>query len=197
MTCDLPRMKLGLLCGLFLATCAVGKLAFAQTGPHQEGDLVASAVAHLAQISHFEAKMRQRVFLFDQELIGSGVYRQRTADGLRMLRLEIRLQGEGGMTSLQQVSDGRTLWIRQDTGTETRLSYVNLRTVQNALNASVPGASPPQIVQLQGLVIGGLPQLIDELHQHFEFGEPVETTLGELPVWVLTGSWKSAALKQL
>jgi len=197
MTYDLPRMKLGLLFGLCWATCVTGTGALAQTETHLEGGLVASAAVQLAQIPNFEAKIRQRVFLFDQELIGSGIYRQRTANGLRMLRLEIRLQGGGGMTSLQQVSDGRTLWIRQDTGVETRLSYVNLRTLQNALNASSPGSSPPQIVPLQGLVIGGLPQLIDELNQHFEFGEPVETTLGELPVWVLTGSWKAAALKQL
>lgn len=190
-------MKLAPLIVTLCLLMAAQRSAEAAEGADVEGDLLLAAVEQVAQIPSFEAKLRQRVFLFDQELVGSGVYRQHISNGLPMLRLEIRLQGEGRMTSLQQVSDGRTLWIRQDTGEEVRLSYVNLRTVQNVLHAASPTAKPPQVSGLNRLMVGGLPQLVTELQQHFEFASPQEATLGELPVWVLTGTWKRSALERL
>jgi len=162
----------------------------AAEAPTVDGDrLISAAAAEIAQLPSLEAKLRQRVRMFGQELVGSGVYHQRNVGPLRMLRLEMRLQADDRLSSLQQVSDGRTLWIRRSSDDQATLGYVNLRTVQEAL-AHGPRSSPVPQVGLSSLSTGGLPQLLERLGEYFHFDKPAETQLGQLPAWRLTGRWK-------
>mgnify|MGYP006966877075 CR=1 FL=1 len=160
-----------------------------------DGDaLIAMASANLARLPAFEAKLRQRVKLFGHELVGSGTYQQLTVGRQRMLRLDLKMDVAGQVTSFQQISNGVTLWIRRDSGKIHSNEYINLRKIRQELAKH----SGVHTMPLSGnwWAIGGLDQLLHELHRNFEFAQPTRGQIGTVPVWELTGTWKSDALNQ-
>ena len=46
-------------------------------------------------------------------------------------------------------------------------------------------------------LLGGLPRLICDLDDNFEFEAPRETRRGDIPVWVIQGRWRTEALARL
>lgn len=46
-------------------------------------------------------------------------------------------------------------------------------------------------------LLGGLPRLICDLDDNFEFEAPRETRRGDIPVWVIQGRWRAEALARL
>lgn len=156
--------------------------------------LVDQAAENLAQQPSVEAKLRQRVDLLGNFFVGSGNYRQLTIGNRQMFRLEIKLQVAERLTSLLEVSDGTTLWIRRDLGDEKSLAYVHLgRLRERAGRTANTIGGPPA----QHLAVGGLHQLLRGLNASFDFGPPLASHIGEQPVWQLTGYWKPAQLAQL
>jgi len=157
-------------------------------------ELIAGASANLARLPAFEAKLRQRVKLFGHELVGSGTYQQMTVGRQRMLRLDLKMDVAGKVTSFQQISDGSKLWIRRDSGSGHSLEYVNLRQIRQTMTRH----AGIQTMPLPGnwFALGGLDQLLHELNHNFQFNEPTVGQIGSVPVWELYGEWKPDALKQ-
>jgi hypothetical protein len=160
-------------------------------------ELVAQAAQRLLLLPGIEAKTRQQVNIFDQHLVGSGTYLQLTKGPRLMLRLDLKLQVANQATSLQQISDGDTFWVRHSHGDETNLSRVNLRRLREVASRVGPSDVPPP--PTLWMALGGLPRLLAALDTHFTFDPPKPMTIGKgkLPVWSLEGHWKPAILANL
>jgi hypothetical protein len=158
-------------------------------------ELVSQAAQRLLLLPGIEAKTRQRVNIFGQQLVGSGTYLQLTSGPRLMLRLDLKLQVAARSASLQQISDGDTFWVRRSQGEETTLVRVNLRRLRDAASRIGPSDVPPPFTLWMAL--GGLPKLLAALDTHFAFDVPRATTAGQLPVWNLEGRWKPAILANL
>lgn len=156
-------------------------------GAEDEKSLLERSIDSLESYQSVTAKLRQRIDLFDQQLVGSGSYQQGPAAD-HTFRLELRTQVGERVSTLQHVSDGKTLWIYRQLFDEGKLSKVDLRRVSAAL--SKRAGVTPGVGASQWLGLGGLPMLLRSLNEHFQFDEPAEDQLGKLPVWRLTGSWQ-------
>ncbi len=162
-------------------------LAMAQPAPERAGggqEMVARAAVWLQKQPSISAKLRQRVHLFGQELVGTGHYLQ-MADGRRtLLRFEMSVQVGRQATSLQQVVDGRFLWVRRQLPEQTTVGRVDLRRLKKAISNSA--AYPTS----EWLAVGGLPYMLEQLAKNFRFEEPQKKRLGELDVYQLEGVWQ-------
>jgi hypothetical protein len=192
MKCRLPRVTAIVVGFVF----AFAELAAGQesTTEVEDAGLVARAAAQISQHPSLEAKIRQRVAIFDQYLVGSGTYQQlRDSTGNRF-RLELRMPVGEQLTSLQHVNDGRYLWIRRDLGELQSLGRIDLRRVQTAMRASPPSAviSTPVL-----LGTGGLSELLRGLSDNFDFAPPEPEDIGGIPVWRVRGRWKTKALTRM
>jgi hypothetical protein len=148
---------------------------------------VIAAVDSQASIS---AKVRHRIDLLGHSLIGSGVYMQQGRGPTRALRFDMNLQSGEKPARMQQISDGKDLWISEEVGASTRLSRVDLARLARARPRS---PLPPNA----WLGLGGLPKLLSGIEGSFQFGTVAESRLEDLPVWTIEGTWNRARLLQL
>jgi hypothetical protein len=151
-----------------------------------------------AMSSHLSvvAKVRQRGNLYGRELIGSGDYAQ-GPNRSRLLRYEIRMKVGPQVVNLLQVCDARYLWISQQLEHEPVISRVEVDRIlaayeRQAAAQPVRGAGVENVQQ--ALAIGGLGQLLAGLRKDFHFQTVTRSALGDLPVLVVVGGWKSEAL---
>jgi hypothetical protein len=159
-----------------------------ESGQH----LILEAARQLSRQPSIAAKIRHRANLFDRELLGTGSFRQMRTGDKTLVRLDLKLQVSGEISSLQQVNDGTTLWIRRDAGEESATGYVNLGRVRAALQES--SSSADSLPVSEAIALGGLQQVLLELHASFQFEKPVAAELGSVPVWELRGRWKPERL---
>jgi hypothetical protein len=159
------------------------------------GNLVASSAVELLRLPSLEAKIRHRVDLFGHELVGQGFYQQLGEGTDQLRKLELKLQAGTQTSTVQQVCAGRFLWTRRDLPGKTSLSRIDLRKVREALAAASrsPGFDP----SANWLAIGGLPKLLHSLDENFSFGAPQDSQIGEIPVSIVTGTWKPEQLAAL
>jgi hypothetical protein len=169
------------------ASSRAGVAVTAGTTSGQE--LIRQAAQQLLVMPGIEAKTRQRVDLFDQQLIGSGSYLQLARGPKLMLRLDLKLQAKDQVASLLQVSDGDFLWIRRDLPEGRSLGRVDLRKLRQ-----VAGQTPVPVPASYWMALGGIPQLLVRLDESFLFQTPQATQIGELPVWQLEGHWRPEQL---
>ena len=157
--------------------------------------LVQQATAQLVKEEVLQANIQQQVSLYGQQLLGTGQYRHFGVGANKRLRLELKLQAAGELTSLTQVSDGRHLWTREDFPSGTTLSRIDLRRVRQATEQRQPDADAAQ--SGSWMVLGGLPRLLASLEAQFQFASVSESSLGNTPVWVIVGTWKPQQLAEL
>ena len=162
-----------------------------------EGQAVARrAIASVDAQRSVYAQLRQRINMFGQQLVGNGIYQQMGEGEERRLRLDLKVNVGEQITSMQQVCNGRFLYIRRDLGTSSSLGRVDLRRIQEAVNRSnetdgnLPGSQ-------QWMLLGGLPQLLGRLEKNFQFTAPQQATLENTNVTVIDGFWKPQALLAL
>jgi hypothetical protein len=146
--------------------------------------LIELAADELLEHVTLQARVRQRVFLFGQRLTGTGQFYQAQARDRIVCRLDFRLPQGRNMLVVQQINDGDYLWIQRDVGKKGSLGRVDLRRVRNSdIGRSLPPA--------QELALGGISQLLFGLNRHFDFQTPRAAMLGDVPVWVLHGTWRT------
>jgi hypothetical protein len=157
--------------------------------------LVASAVTAAAAQPAVAAKIRQRISLYGQQLVGTGAYWQQGKGDARRYRLELKVQVADGLTSVEQVCTGSMLWLHEDLHDHSSLTWIDMLRVREALNRqSAARATPAFALELP---IGGLPNLLENLQAAFQFGNVEEKKLDQLSVYRLEGQWKPAALGEL
>ncbi|MCA9121217.1 MAG: hypothetical protein H6822_21785 [Planctomycetaceae bacterium] len=141
-----------------------------------------------------EAKVRQRVGIRDQYMVGSGAYLQlRYGEDVRF-RLELRLQVGDQLTSLQHITDNRYLYIRRDTGNTKSISRIDLKRVQTARGEADRNNAARHYGSLG---VGGLSQLLHGLAENFVFEDPESATISGVNVWRMNGAWKPEMLAKL
>ncbi|MBC8357174.1 MAG: hypothetical protein H8E66_34820 [Planctomycetes bacterium] len=180
------------------AYIALATLAFAQeptaASPTSGQEIVERAAAQMTLHPSLEAKMRQRVGIREQYMVGSGAYLQvRHGEDVRF-RLELRLQVGERLTSLQHITDNRYLYIRRDIGNTKTISRIDLKRVQEAQANSGPGNTPSSFASLG---VGGLSQLLHGLANNFAFSDPELETISGVNVWRMRGRWKPEVLAKL
>lgn len=150
----------------------------------------------------FSARLRHQVQLFGQGLVGKGTYYQ-LGEGLnRLLRVEmtVKASGQGAANQLAHVCDGRYLWMFEEIGGNPKLSRVDLRRVNQAIDeakqspASVDRIRPSPSLSLGS---GGMGRLLSDLAEQFEMYAVRPEKLGNDPVWVLDGRWRTNRLAEL
>jgi len=157
-----------------------------------DGNQVLSmAVERLHSYSGIGARVRHRVELFQQQLMGAGHYWQGPSGSLQS-RLELQLQTDKKVCSWLQVCDGKTLWTYQQFVESRQLTQVDVQKVLAATDGQTASPSAPM-----SLGIGGLPEMLRRLNQSFTFAAPEPGTLGQWPVMRLVGTWKPQMLKLL
>jgi len=133
------------------------------------------------------AQIRHRVNLFGHRLIGTGTYHQRTREDAILVRWDLQMPVGEEVARLEQVSDGLFLWSKQVTPSwepggvpRVEISRINLDEVHVRAEQSQSGVA-------RFLAVEGLPQLLTDLSQHFQFRAPAEVKLQDVPGYGLLG----------
>ena len=162
-------------------------------------DVIANASRNVFRYESIHAKIRLRIRLFDQNLVGKGEYFQLGPNEDKLLRLDLQIPIADKVTRLQQVCDGRFLWQHQDMvpveypgQPATELSRVDLYHVREAVNARATDAT--EKIAAGDLIRCGLAHLLRELAANFDFYKTGVTTLSDIPMWVVHGRWKQENL---
>ncbi len=174
--------------------------------------LLAAARSRLLAHQSVSAQVRQRVQLFDRQLFGSGIYEQLAAvarpgalpdlgaeqgrASRPLFRFELDFQLEDRRRGFIQSSNGTTLWLYNNRGDEAQLQKVDLDRLTVALGEHG-----------QDVPLGGLPRLLADLDENFEFrtlGESKiknisidETRIADIDVWVVQGVWRKGRARRL
>ncbi|MDG2382875.1 MAG: hypothetical protein P8N76_14495 [Pirellulaceae bacterium] len=168
--------------------------ANAATHPnHRAGSqLISDAIRQLSSHQTISAKVRHRTQMFDQRLVGSGLYLQKRMKPDPLVRFSLSVQSGERAVSLLHICDGRFLWIRENLDPPASLSRIDLRRVRNA---SQPDRSETVLYSMT--LGGGIVQLLKSLQANFHFSEPYPLTFQQVPVWSLDCRWKPHRLKKL
>lgn len=193
----LPKVMIPLLLAVSVAYLAhaVTPDSAGETASPSGSALLQEAAMSLYQQPSIAARISQRVNVGGHELVGTGAYQQLGSDANRLLKMELKIQVAGQLTSLQQVCDGRFFWVRKDTGASTQLSRIDLRRFRDAIEKH-PQSSPANLTA-HWMRLGGLPKLVDGLATEFDLGRPQPSELGQMPVWVVEGRWKPEVRRRM
>ena len=159
--------------------------------------LLQTAIQTLLSHRSVSAEIRSTVSLFDQQLIGSGIYLEQGQAENRQSRLELTLKGaDDQKSSLVQVVDGRFLWTYRKVLDKAELRQVDIGRVYHVMERSNK-APLADTRALPGL--GGLPRLLQNLDASFDFTSAELGLWGKrkLRVWQLEGHWKPEALARV
>ena len=164
--------------------------------------LIAQAARAVFAYESLSAQIRLRVRLFQQNLVGKGKYFQLGPRDDKLLRLNLRIRTAQSEACLQQVCDGRNLWVYQDLPAIDRplqrqatVTRVDLRRVHDVVQQQ--GGAPANSLTADWLIRGGLANLLKELDAHFDFYQTDAAQLSGVPVWVVRGRWKPARLMRV
>ncbi len=145
---------------------------------------------------HFiSARIKQQGELFGHQITGVGQYYELRQGPIPRIHLELTMEVGSVSTSLVQVCNGSDFWTYRKLPNGESLSKFDVVRAITALEQAAGKLPPGAIYSSPGL--GGLGRLMRGLNSHFEFTSVDAEQLGGLPVWKLTGVWKSAPLARL
>lgn len=87
--------------------------------------LMGQVMQRIAMGEAFDAKIRQRVWVGGREVVGVGSYEQ-SGKGLGQFNLQVAMHDGDGKHTLQQISDGRLAWTREQIGEDIQLSRIDV-----------------------------------------------------------------------
>ena len=155
--------------------------------------------------------------MFGRTVLGAGQYRQLNVGQDALVRLDLKLQLDQQVASLQQIVDGKFIWRYEERpagplppdnfegepvavgepNTIRHLSRIDLDVVKQA-HAAKNGNGPRGIpATMPSLGHGGLAGMMSELGDLFSFEEPKAGKLHSTDVWLLFGTWKPDAVRTL
>lgn len=105
------------------ATDKIKSIAPADADPARR--LLARVIEQIALGPAFDAKFRQRVWVGGREVIGVGTYEQ-AGDGSGWFNMQVAMHDGDGKHTLQQISDGRLAWTREQIGDDVSLQRVDV-----------------------------------------------------------------------
>jgi hypothetical protein len=142
------------------------------------------------------ARIRQQIQLLGHQLVGSGSYHQIGRAEQRRFRLELKVPVGDGMSSFERIQTGEYLWVCEELGDKTTLSQIDVVQVRQALARRRPTGQRVGAAPALGMPLEGLPKLVANLNEAFQFTSIRAGSLDQLAVWQLEGAWKPAALAE-
>lgn len=151
------------------------------------------ARGELDRLEQISARVRYRVALFDQELIGAGTYFQSGAGQQKKLRYELRLQAQDNVIGGLQVCDGRYVWSNSETFAGPILTRVDLRRLRQRREQL--GSDVPEELWAWG----GLPKLLKNLESSFQWDQvqPGYFEADKSLAWSIRGMWRGEEYAKL
>lgn len=157
-----------------------------------------SAVEAIDARKSIAAKVRQQTDLFGHRLVGSGIYAQQGQGAKRVLRLELKMPIGQQVSSFEQIVDGQSLWMRQELGAKVNLSRVDLeRVVESAGGPRAGQGSAALAAGGPWFALGGLPKLLHNLADSFQFDALTPSKLDTLDVYTMQGTWRRERLAEM
>jgi hypothetical protein len=156
------------------------------------GAIVAQAAAAIQARTAVSANLRFRATLRGATMLGSGAYWQQGRGPKRVARLELRMQIGDQTSTLTQVCDGLHLWTHRTLAGKSTLTRIDLQRAAREAGARDMGDGPPLLPPA-----GGLPQILVGLAEQFEFRGLEQTSVQAIPMWMLSGTWSRARLREL
>jgi hypothetical protein len=175
-------------------TSDVVPAAFAAPLPQTPAERILERTrGELDRLEQLSARVRFRIALFDQELIGAGTYFQSGAGQQKKLRSELRLQTQDDVIGALQVCDGRYLWSNSETFIGPMLTRVDLRRVRQRREQQGT-ANADEI-----WAWGGLPKLLKNLETSFQWDQALTGYLeaDKTPAWSIRGMWRGEQYAKL
>lgn len=172
---------------------------------------IKQAREQLLKVKSIAAKVSEKVDLLDKSFKAEGRYLQM---GLRendwKMRLELAVKIGSASGSLLEVCDGELLWMRSEIETgrrkdkkegakkDPRDTAITRRNVTKILNAArkLPDKSY-ETGLITSLGLGGLPALLASAEQNMKFSSVKETTLRDMPMIVVEGTWNESFAQKL
>jgi len=141
-------------------------------------------------------RVRQSVDLLGKQLVGSGQYLELHSEDGVMFRFEMRLQLEGQMNSLLEVSDGRYLWTYRKDCADQSLTCLDLTRIAQAMEEAGRLRDTGSLEQWPGT--GGIARMLAGIDAAFEFHAAEEMRIGQqVRVVKLEGRWKGDRLAKI
>ena len=154
--------------------------------------LMRAVIERISSHPSITAKVRHRTGLFEQKMVGSGVYLQQQSRNGTLSRFSLSFPNEDRMISLLHICDGRFLWIRDSSDEQAQLGRVDLRRLRDAV---VGGDNPPAFGSIP--IGAGLSQTLASIEANFDCARPYPLTFQEVPVWAIACRWKPDRLTAL
>jgi hypothetical protein len=153
-------------------------------------------VAAIESQPSISARLRQKIHLLGHELVGSGSYEQVGRQEQRRFRLELKVPVGEGMSSFERIHTGKHLWVCEELGGQTTLSQIDVEHVRRVLATHASRRTAVAPGSAIGMPLEGLPKLLANLNDSFQFTVARQGHLDQLAVWQLEGTWKPAALAE-
>lgn len=158
--------------------------------------LVALSAKDAFRQKAIQAKVRQRVFAFGQEVVGSGEYFQFGSGQPKLLRLDMKMQVGPQAASLLQICGRQDYWIRRHVPPAApKLEHVNLTRLASALSRE--GDDGKYLTTDHWILLGGLSRLLESLHRNFDFAPTRQARIDKEFVLVVQGRLKPERFKAL
>ena len=157
--------------------------------------LVSRVIEQLALGDAFDSKVRQRVWVGGREVIGVGTYEQ-AGEGSGRFNLQVAMHDGDGKHTLQQISDGRLAWTREQIGEKIQLQRVDVGRLDQWVHGSSLSIvesgenNHPSVVDLPpSLRVGGFTEMLENLITDYDL-RVVAGQLESRDVWIVRGSLK-------
>ena len=161
----------------------------------------------------YKRQVRQRVWTAGREIVGVGTYLQ-AGQGTGRFNLQLTMHDGDGKHTLQQISDGRLAWTREQIGDEVTLRRVDVgRLDQWVHGSSLTYSAADADVRQVGLndktgassIVDDLPPSVrvgafTEMLEHLSSDYDLRVAAGRLEeqeVWIVRGSLRSAVRKRM
>jgi hypothetical protein len=152
--------------------------------------IVAAMLAELGRADSISARVRQRTRVGERVLVGTGRYLQQGRGEDQRFRFETVTTADDATFELLELSDGLSFWkFQRNSDDPPRLERVDISRVRAKLEES--GPLPEGVVSPH---LGGVQRSLALVRQWFRFHSAEAATLGDLPVWRVTGKWSPTLL---
>ncbi len=167
------------------------------TAEEKDGNqLVALAAKDVFRQKAIQAKIRQQVFAFGQEVVGAGMYYQFGSGQPKLLRLDMKMQVGPQAATLLEVCGRQDYWIRRHLPPgNPSLEHVNLTRLASSLSRLHDDEK--HFSTDHWILLGGLSRLLESLHRNYDFAPPQPAHIESLPVLIVQGRLKPERFKAL
>ncbi|MFN0019799.1 MAG: hypothetical protein ACKVP0_16200 [Pirellulaceae bacterium] len=167
------------------------------TAEEKDGNkLVALAAKDVFRQKAIQAKVRQQVFAFGQEIVGAGEYYQSGQGQPKLLRLDMKMQVGPQAATLLEVCGRQDYWLRRHLPPAgPKLEHVNLTRLASALSRIDDDGQ--HVTSDHWILLGGLSRLVESLSRNFDFAPSQTAQIDDVPVLVVKGRLKAERFKAL